>query len=83
VRAIPTLELPGCDGSWFSVKFQHLRYTDWDVALPVYLYIKSRTEHALFLRYLTSHRRRANPGSWRTLPAYWILAGTSQASAPK
>jgi hypothetical protein len=30
-----------------------------------------------------SHRRRASPGSRRTLPAFWTLDGPSQDSAPK
>jgi hypothetical protein len=34
-RTKASLELPGCNGSWFSVKFRHLRYSDWDRVLPV------------------------------------------------
>ena len=34
-HAIAELKLPGCEGSWFSPEFRHLRYIDWTIVLPV------------------------------------------------
>jgi hypothetical protein len=34
-QAIDELKLPGCEGSWFSPEFRHLRYINWTVVLPV------------------------------------------------
>jgi hypothetical protein len=34
-RAILELQLPDCKGSWFADDYRHLRYSDWDVALPM------------------------------------------------
>ncbi len=29
------LQLPGCVDSWFADDYRHLRYTAWDVVLPI------------------------------------------------
>ena len=51
-EAISKLQLPDCEGSWFAMKYRHLRYSVWDRVLPVYMDMMQKLPIALFHQYI-------------------------------
>ena len=51
-EAISELQLSDCEGSWFSEKYRHLRYSDWTRVMPVYMAMMRTMPIALFHQYI-------------------------------